>query len=60
MKNIQWGTVIAVIIALIIVSVVMSLLTKKKVDVNTGEIKTKFVGFEGDKKDNYDGVEGED
>jgi len=60
MKDIQWGTVIACVIAIVLVSIVTALVTKRKVDVHTGEIKTKFVGFEGDKKDNYDGVEGED
>lgn len=53
--KIEWGTVLACAIALILVSVVIGLVTKKKVDVATGEIKTKFVGFEGDKKDNLEG-----
>jgi hypothetical protein len=53
--KVDWGTVLAVVIGMIIVSIVMGLLTKKKVDANTGEVKTKFVGFEGDKKDNMDG-----
>lgn len=53
--KVDWGTVLAVVIGMIIVSVVMGLLTKKKVDANTGEVKTKFVGFEGDKKDNMEG-----
>jgi len=53
--KIDWATVITSLVVVIIFSVVMGLLTKKKVDANTGEIKTKFVGFEGDKKDNMDG-----
>lgn len=53
--KIEWGTVLAVVIGMLLVSIVMGLLTKKKVDANTGEIKTKFSGFEGDKKDNYEG-----
>ena len=51
--KVDWGTVLAVVIGMIIVSIVMGLITRKKVDANTGEVKTKFVGFEGDKKDNY-------
>lgn len=53
--KVEWGTVLAVVIGMLIVTIIVGLLTKKKVDANTGEVKTKFVGFEGDKKDNMDG-----
>jgi hypothetical protein len=55
--KIDWAVVLTVVIVVIILSILGNLLLKKKVDANTGEIKTKFVGFEGDKKDNVDGDE---
>jgi hypothetical protein len=55
----NWSTFFISVAAVIVVLVIIGLVTKKQVDPNTGVIKTKFVGFEGDKKDNATGEEGE-
>lgn len=53
--KIEWGTVLSVIVAALIIVVLYHLMTKKRVDANTGLIKTSFLGFEGDRKDNLEG-----
>lgn len=55
--KIDWVTVLTAAIAALAVMFLAHLLTTKKVDANTGIIKTSFLGFEGDKKDNMDGDE---
>ena len=55
--KVEWGTVVATLVGFLLITVVIGLLTTKKVDVSTGVIKTKFTGFEGDKKDNMNGNE---
>ncbi len=46
--NIDWKTVMAVVVAIIIVFGAWMLLTKRKVDAATGQVVTKFSGFGGD------------
>lgn len=55
MFNINWGTVVSVVVALLIIIVAYHFMTKRRVDASTGLVKTSFLGFEGDKKDNMDG-----
>lgn len=55
--KIDWSIVISVLVALVIIVILYHMTTKRKVDAETGLVKTKFLGFdgfEGDKKDNYD------
>lgn len=53
--KLDWSNILVTVIVVLVVLALIGLLTKKRVDANTGEIKTKFIGFEGDKKDNADG-----
>lgn len=55
--KIDWVTALTAVLATLAVLLITHLLTTKKVDANTGIIKTSFLGFEGDKKDNMDGNE---
>lgn len=45
--KIDWTTVIAVIIAMLILGGAFMFFTKRKVDAQTGVITTKFSGFSG-------------
>lgn len=56
----DWNAFFIAVAAVIVVLIIVGLVTKKKVDPNTGEIKTKFLGFEGDKKDNANGEDNMD
>lgn len=45
--KINWGTVVSVVVAMLIIGVVTSYFTKKQINPNTGEIETSFSGFSG-------------
>ena len=45
--KIDWSTVVAVIVALILLGAAWMFFTKRKVDPSTGQILTKFSGFGG-------------
>ena len=46
--TIDWKTVIATMVAIAILAGLWMLLTKKKINPDTGAIETKFSGFGGD------------
>ncbi len=48
MKDINWGTVIAILVGIAVLFAVWTMFTKKHVDTETGKIVTKFSGFEGE------------
>ena len=45
--KIEWTTVLSVVVAIVIIGAAWMFFTKRKVDANTGEVKTQFSGFGG-------------